>query len=68
MSPKGSMEAWNGHAAKPLALSLLVLGGGFWLGGVLLKTCTLDVVLVLYLWPVALDTYPLPLEHPIRSE
>ena len=68
MSPYGVMEAEKAHAAVLLDLSLLELGGGFWFGGVLLNTCILATVWVLYQHPVDLDAYPLPLEHPKRSE
>ena len=68
MSPYGVTEAGKACAAVPLDLSLQELGGGFWFGGMLLYTCTLAAVWVSYQYPVDLDAYPLPLEHPRRSE
>ena len=68
MSPCGVMEAGKAHVAVPLDLSLQELGGGFWFGGMLLNTCTLAAVWVSYQYPVDLDAYPLPLEHPRRSK
>ena len=68
MSPCGVMEAGKAYAAMPLDLSLWEMGGQFQFGGMLLNTCTIAALLVLYQYPVDLDAYPLLLECPRRSE